>query len=149
VKAETEALIQQPDFLTSILRSQVRVLKAVRMSAVSEGLTLQQFSVLRFLSLGGEVPMNALGDELMVSAPVVTGIVDRLEAKGLVRRRESSSDRRKTDIMLTDGGNRAYRKIREGYRLPLREALRRSLTHAEQETLAKLLGRFSREIPVR
>ena len=93
--------------------------------------------------------MNALSDELMVSAPVITGIVDRLESKGLVKRGGSSVDRRRTEIALTDVGNKAYLRVREGYRLPLREALGRSLTHSEQETLARLLVRFSREIPIR
>jgi MarR family transcriptional regulator, organic hydroperoxide resistance regulator len=92
--------------------------------------------------------MNALSDELMVSAPVVTGIIDRLESKGLVKRGGTSTDRRRIEIALTDSGNRAYQRVREGYRAPLREALGRSLTHSEQETLSKLLARFSREIPV-
>ena len=92
--------------------------------------------------------MNALCDELMVSAPVVTGIVDRLETKGLVKRGESPLDRRRIEIALTESGNKAYRSVREGYRLPLREALGSSLTHSEQETLVRLLGKFSREIPV-
>lgn len=147
MKAETEALVQ-PDFLTSILRSQIRVLKAVKASAAKDGLTLQQFSVLRFLSQAGPVPMNALVDELIVSPPVITGIVDRLETKGLVKRRESSIDRRRVDIALTDMGIRAHRRVRESYRLLLREALGRSLTQSEQETLARLLRKFSREIPV-
>ena len=148
VKAETGALVQ-PDFLTSILRSQVRVLKVARASAASQGLTLQQFSVLRFLLLRGTVPMNALGDELMVSPPVITGIVDRLEAKGLVKRLASSADRRRIDVSLTDNGSKAHSRVREGYRVPLREALGKSLSHSEQETLAELLARFSREIPIR
>jgi len=148
VKVRAEALIQS-DFLSSILRSQVGILKVVRASAGLQGLTLQQFSVLRFLKLRESVPMNALSDELMVSAPVITGIVDRLESKGLVKRGGSSVDRRRTEIALTDVGNKAYLRVREGYRLPLREALGRSLTHSEQETLARLLVRFSREIPIR
>jgi MarR family transcriptional regulator, organic hydroperoxide resistance regulator len=93
--------------------------------------------------------MNALGDELMVRPPVITGIVDRLEAKGLVKRRESISDRRRTDVNLTERGNKAYQKVREDYRFSLREALGRSLTPVEQETLARLLVRFVREIPTK
>jgi DNA-binding MarR family transcriptional regulator len=147
VKAEIEVLVKS-DFLSSILRSQVRILKVVRASAALEGLTLQQFSVLRFLMQRETVPMNALCGELMVSAPVVTGIVDRLETKGFVKREESSADRRRIEITLTDSGNKAYLRVREGYRLPLREALGSSLTHSEQETLVRLLGRFSHEIRV-
>lgn len=92
--------------------------------------------------------MNALCEELTVSAPVVTGIVDRLETKGLVKRKESSLDRRRIEIVITDDGSRAYRRVREGYREPLQEALTRSLKPSEQKILAKLFERFSREIPV-
>lgn len=146
VKVENDGLVRQ-DFLATILRSQVRLLRAVRASAASEGLTLQQFGTLRFLFQRGEgVPMNSLCDELMVSPPVITGIVDRLEAKGFVKRHESPDDRRKTEIILTNDGDKAYRKVRENYRLSLRAALGRALTLGEQETLARLLVKFAQEI---
>jgi DNA-binding MarR family transcriptional regulator len=147
VKVQAEGESRQ-DFLTSILRSQLRVLRLVRASADLESLTLQQLGVLRFLSQRGETPMNALTDELMVSPPVITGIVDRLEAKGLVKRQESAVDRRKTQISLTEKGDKVFRKVREDYRHSLRESLSRSLTPAEQETLARLLARFAREIHI-
>jgi DNA-binding MarR family transcriptional regulator len=147
VKVEPGGATRQ-DFLASILRSQVRVLRAVKASAATQDLTLQQFGVLRFLFQRGDMPMNALGEELIVRPPVITGIVDRLEAKGFVKRQESLADRRKTDVILTDKGNKAYQKVREDYRVSLREALSRSLIPAEQETLARLLERFAREIPI-
>jgi DNA-binding MarR family transcriptional regulator len=137
------------DFLSSILRSQLRVLRAVRAIAASEDLTLQQFGVLRILSQReGVASMNVLGDELMVKPPVITGIIDRLETKGLVKREESTTDRRKTEIVLTDVGKKAHRKIREDYRHSLRESLARSLTPAEQENLARLMARFVEEIRI-
>ena len=92
--------------------------------------------------------MNALGEELIVSPPVITGIIDRLETKGLVKREGSSTDRRKIEIVLTEDGKRAYRKVRESYRYSLRESLARSLVPAEQETLALLLARFAKEIHI-
>lgn len=145
VKAQPEGLVLQ-DLLTSILRSQLRVLRAVRTSAASEGLTTQQFGVLRLLALNGEVQMNVMGDELAVSPPVITGMVDRLEAKGLVKRKESEIDRRRTEVFLTESGNKLYQRVREHYRNSLGAALRKTLTLPEQDTLAVLLERFSREI---
>jgi DNA-binding MarR family transcriptional regulator len=114
VKAE----LVHEDFLASILRSQLRVLRAVRIIAATEDLTLQQFGVLRILSQRGLAAMNVLGDELMVRPPVITGIIDRLEMKGFVKREESSSDRRKTEIMLTDGGKKCIKMFEKIIDIP-------------------------------
>jgi len=90
--------------------------------------------------------MNALSDLLKVSPPVVTGIVDRVEAKKLIKRNPSSADRRRTEIVLTEKGKRAYQNISEEYRKLVLDSLKYSLSREEQETLAGLLVKFSREI---
>ena|SRR5271165_1944999 len=144
-----EAEWENKDILVTILRAQLSILREVKSSAVKEGHTLQQFAVLRLLSSRGGLPMNTLSEELKVSPPVITGIVDRLEKKGLLKRTTSSVDRRRTDIDLTDDGKKAYRKIQADYRRSLHESLARSLTPEEQETLARLLRRFDGEIRAR
>ena len=138
---------EDKDIVVTILRSQVTILRAVRSMAAREGLTIQQFGVLRLLSRLGDVPMSALSEELKVSPPVITGIIDRLEKKSLVKREGSSSDRRMTEIILTENGKKLYRKIQGDYRWTIHESLGRSLTMDEQQTLARLLKKFAREIP--
>ncbi len=140
---------ENQDILVTILRSQILIFRVVKASAATEGLTIQQFGVLRILSLRGALPMNALGEELMVRPPVITGIVDRLEAKGLVKRTGDSSDRRKTEILLNDEGKKVYRKVRGDYATSLHGSLQRSLTLVEQERLAGLLRKFVAEIHIR
>lgn len=140
--------LENNDIVVAILRSQVKILRVVRQSASEDGLTIHQFSVLRLLSNRGVLPMSALSDELRVTPPVITGIIDRLEKKGLVNRTGSTGDRRKKEILLTQSGKNLYRKIQESYRWALHESLARSLTPAEQSTLAKLLKKFAREIPI-
>jgi MarR family transcriptional regulator, 2-MHQ and catechol-resistance regulon repressor len=137
---------EKQDVITLILRSQRAILKVVRESAAKEDLTVQQFGILRLLGLKGEVPMTELSEELKVSAPVVTGIIDRLEGKGLVKRLASSSDRRKTEIILTQKGTISLRRIQVDYRWLLREWLENTLAPHEQEALAKLLEKFGRAI---
>src|SRR5713226_4435512 len=56
------------------------------------GLSPMQAHALRFLER--PVPMSELADTLWCDASNVTGIVDRLEARGLVERRPSDGDRR-------------------------------------------------------
>lgn len=60
------------------------------------GLTLQQYNVLRILSQAHPAPLPTLeiGQRLVERTPGVTRLLDRLEAKGLVRRERSRDDRR-------------------------------------------------------
>jgi DNA-binding MarR family transcriptional regulator len=127
--------------LLTILSSQRVILRAMAASAEREGLTLQQFSLMGVISRRGRVPMNALSKELRVTPPNITGVVDRLEAKGLVKRVADPKDRRKREIQLTEKGTAQYERVRTGYSGPLQESLD-SLTPEEQEILAKLLRKF-------
>jgi DNA-binding MarR family transcriptional regulator len=54
--------------------------------------------------LDGPVPMGELAQRLCCDASNVTGIVDRLEERGLVERRVSPGDRRVKRLVLTDAG---------------------------------------------
>ena len=137
---------REDEILSSVLRAQVLMLRLVKSCSAKEGLTVQQFGVLRFLWKGEPMTMNALSDLLKVSPPVVTGIVDRVEAKKLIKRNPSSADRRRTEIVLTEKGKRAYQNISEEYRKLVLDSLKYSLSREEQETLAGLLVKFSREI---
>src|SRR5271155_2324088 len=134
--------------LLAILSSQRVVLRAMAASAAKDDLTLQQFSLMGVLSRRGRVPMNALSTELRVSPPNITGVVDRLEAKGLVKRVTDPEDRRKKGIELTEKGETRYERVRTGYSESLQESLD-MLTPEEQEILSKLLRKLARMITER
>ena len=65
-----------------------------------------QCHVLHLLEPGRPVPMGQLAETLSCDASNVTGLVDRLEARGLIRRRSSSADRRVKVLELTPAGSR-------------------------------------------
>ena len=87
-------------------------------------------------------PMSALAETLFCDASNVTGIVDRLEARDLIERRDSPRDRRVKLIALTDEGVVTRERIRERLHEPpaqiaalttedkraLRDVLRRAVT---------------------
>jgi DNA-binding MarR family transcriptional regulator len=79
------------------------------------GLAPMQLHALRLIEPGDGVPMSSLADKLFCDASNVTGIVDRLEARGLIERRPSATDRRVKLLVLTDEGARlretAYRQM--------------------------------------
>jgi DNA-binding MarR family transcriptional regulator len=78
--------------------------------AANQGLTLMQGKMLSLLLQPR--PMRALADLLGCDASNITGIVDRLEARALVRREASPADRRVKNVLLTPDGEAAVRQIR-------------------------------------
>ena len=79
-----------------------------RSSVVVEphGITLQQFNVLRILRGGGDegLPTLEVGERMVEQTPGVTRLLDRLEAKGLVRRQHCPKDRRQHLCWITPEG---------------------------------------------
>jgi MarR family transcriptional regulator, organic hydroperoxide resistance regulator len=131
--------------LLAILSSERAIIRAMTASAAGEEITLQQFSVLGVLSRLGSATMSRLSKELRVTPPNITGVVDRLERKELVKRETSAGDRRKKEIRLTAKGAGLYERVREGYSESLQESLN-ALTAEEQETLSQLLRKLVKEI---
>src|SRR5262245_49260308 len=65
-----------------------------------------QCHVLHLLEPGQALPMGRLAQTLACHASNITGLVDRLEARGLVRRRPAIDDRRVKVLELTSDGSR-------------------------------------------
>ncbi len=66
--------------------------------------TMPQMKVLMLLGLHGSAPVSTLATQMKVSPPNVTGILDRLETHGWVRRTNDPSDRRVVRVVLTAAG---------------------------------------------
>lgn len=63
-----------------------------------------QAKALRYLTSAGPVPMRELAVRLRCDASNVTGLVDRLEQRGLVERRPAPGDRRVKTLVVTGAG---------------------------------------------
>ncbi|MFE3494724.1 MarR family winged helix-turn-helix transcriptional regulator [Streptomyces sp. NPDC059175] len=81
-------------------------------AAASAGLTAMQAKTLTVLRRA-PASMRSLADSLTCDASNVTGIIDRLEKRDLVRREVSPTDRRVKILVLTDEGEKAIDMIRE------------------------------------
>ncbi|MDG6988644.1 MAG: MarR family transcriptional regulator [Nitrososphaerota archaeon] len=103
-----------------------------------EGLTQPQFQALRVVAKKGTVCMREISDEMLVTPANITGIVDRLESRGLLMRTGRKGDRRTTDIELTPKGRALQERVAERYGEFVQNALR-VFTPAEQRTLRELL----------
>ncbi|MFE4592693.1 MarR family winged helix-turn-helix transcriptional regulator [Streptomyces laurentii] len=80
-------------------------------AAASENLTASQGKALTVLRRG-PAAMRALAETMTCDASNMTGIIDRLEKRGLVRREASPSDRRVKNVILTTEGERVTDAIR-------------------------------------
>ncbi|MFJ9866018.1 MarR family winged helix-turn-helix transcriptional regulator [Streptomyces sp. NPDC101165] len=109
------------------------------LAAGEHALTGPQARLLSLLSLE-PLPMRKLAQKLKCEPSNVTGIVDRLEVRGLVARRPDPADRRVKLAAPTDEGLRVARDLREGLRFA-REPLA-GLTDEERSSLRDLLRRM-------
>jgi DNA-binding MarR family transcriptional regulator len=109
------------------------------LSAVVEphGITLQQYNVLRILRGAGEagLPTLEIAARMIEHNPGITRLLDRLEAKKLVRRERCPEDRRQVLCYATASALRALRAI-DG---PLGQAGARALAGLERPRLAELV----------
>ena len=74
-------------------------------------LSAAQAKALRYLAQAGPVPMRELALRLRCDASNVTGLVDRLEQRGLVERRPAPTDRRVKSLVVTHAGARVARAM--------------------------------------
>jgi DNA-binding MarR family transcriptional regulator len=117
-----------------LIRVTMRAKHRILHIAEQYGLTLMQAHTLGLLEPGNPQPMNSLSGLLNCDASNVTGIVDRLETRGLIERRDKEDDRRVKMVVITVEGEK------------LRNQIISQLTELEEERLAKVLTLKEREV---
>ena len=80
------------------------------------GLTLPQLRILFQIRRQPGATTNALARQLGLTAPTVSGLIDKLVRAGLVARGQRAEDRRVIPLSLTEEGAAAVGEIREGSR---------------------------------
>jgi DNA-binding MarR family transcriptional regulator len=94
-------------------------------------LSLVHIQVLVALEAEGPLPMRVLSERMDVSQASATGIVDRMEQRGLVERRRDDGDRRVVRVALTDVG----RDTMGGFAAERRERLAQILDELTDEEI--------------
>jgi MarR family transcriptional regulator, 2-MHQ and catechol-resistance regulon repressor len=75
------------------------------------GLTPPQFDVIATLGNTPGLSMGELAEKTLVTKGTLTGIIDRLEAKHLVRREVPEGNRRSFTVLLTPEGEAVFREV--------------------------------------
>lgn len=108
------------------------------------GLTVQQWAIIQQLSHLDEATSVELTKTLDMDKPTISGIIQRLEKKGLLQKKENFMDKRSYLISLTPLG---YKKHKEGQVVSdhLIEKYLAALSFEEQQTLKTLLIKINQE----
>lgn len=128
------------EVVVALLRTADLVRRAVSQAVETHDITLQQYNVLRILRGAGQqgLPTLEIADRMIEHAPGVTRLLDRLEAKGLVRRERCREDRRQVLCWLTPAGLELAERLDEPVDKADVEAVAQ-LTPEDQEKLLRLL----------
>ena len=119
-----------------------RIRKALRrefeLRAEPLDITISQYQVLRRLWKGDGILTCVLTKDSCSDGATVTGVLDRLEAKGLIQRERSTEDRRAVQIFLTAAGRALEDPVMDIVREINEQALC-GLSAAEQSKLMKTM----------
>ncbi len=85
--------------------------RQIQATMTEHDVTRPQYSVLRLLLEDGQQTANALSSHMGVTPGNLTGVIDRLEAAGLVQRERDPQDRRCITLSLTEAGSGKARSI--------------------------------------
>src|SRR5438094_10388041 len=80
-------------------------------SIVGQGLGLSDFMVLEVLLHKGPQTISAIGEKVLLASASMTSAIDRLEKRGLARRKTCDSDRRIRFVELNDCGQEFIEEI--------------------------------------
>ncbi len=146
--ARSRAMTPSSDSSVSVafLLSQVGAHASARFAERLEPLGLKppHSGILFVIEQADGLSQQALGEKLGVFPSRLVAILDELEERGLVERRDNPADRRSYALYLTRSGRDALEQIR-GVGRAHQDALCTALDEAEQAQLAGLLSRIAAE----
>lgn len=101
-------------------------------------LTVAQADVIFTLGNTDGMTFRKIGERTLITKGTLTGVIDRLEAKGLVKRNASSDDRRCTRVTLTAKGINLFEKEFPRQIEYLKQRFRKLTKSDKQDALAAL-----------
>lgn len=122
-------------------RARNAVARHAEKDAARHGLTLAEFAIVEALYHGGPLLLGELQRKILVSSGGVTYLVDRLEEKKLVERRECPGDRRARYAALTPAGESFIGRVFPAHARSIARAMG-GLTKKEQGEAIALLRRL-------
>ncbi|HEY4116448.1 MAG TPA: MarR family transcriptional regulator [Byssovorax sp.] len=138
-KPEVDAIVETIIYLYTESR------RLTKEMAREVGLTGPQLTVIKLLENLGDLSLSSLSERIRAQNSTVTGIIDRMEREGIVRRERSATDRRVVLIRLSDKGMKLAQRIR----VEPMEIFKRSLVDlsaADLKDLLRILGKLQKRV---
>lgn len=132
----------------SLFRAQVSVLRQLGKEFPSGDISFNEYDVLFNLTRqdGRRLRIRDLSRHLLLTQPSVSRMVDRLAAKGLVRKESDPGDGRGTFVCLTDSGYSLYRRVAVVHAKSIERHLGAALSTDELAALRALTERIRSSI---
>jgi DNA-binding MarR family transcriptional regulator len=130
------------------LRRHIHEVMATEQWALDAGFRPPCVGVLHVVAESGPVSQREISDHLGLDASDVVGVLDILEAAGLVQRRRDPDDRRRHAVVLTGDGEGAAERLKV-LRSEVEARVFAGLDPDERGQLAELLHRAAAGVPAR
>lgn len=138
------AAILIPEDVAAELRPVLlRLARELRRETEQAGITARQATLLWLIKRSPRLSLAELAASEGISAPAMSGHVDRLERAGLLQRVRSSDDRRRVGLELTESGAGLLRNVRARRTMWLTQRLR-ALEPTELGTIEKAIPALRR-----
>ena len=121
----------------------LRLARQLRKETESLGITSRQATLLWLIRHNPGLSLRELAESEGISAPALSGHVDRLEKASLIERVRSDTDRRRVGLVLTGEGVKLMQRVRARRTTWLAERLD-GLDPCELETIEAAIGPLER-----
>jgi MarR family transcriptional regulator, 2-MHQ and catechol-resistance regulon repressor len=112
-------------------------------SIAATGLGIGDFAVLKLLLFSGPLPVNVIGAKVLLTSGSITSSIDRLEARGLVKRNRHPTDGRTFLVALTPRGREKIGPASRDHAKRMAHVVS-VLTPAEQRELVRLMKKLGK-----
>ena len=128
---------REQEAAVTILRTADVLRRHLSSALEGQGVTAQQYNVLRILRGAGEegLPTLEIAERMIEEAPGITRLLERLEKKKLVTRKRRHADKRCVDVQITPAG----RALVNALDVPVRAAAAVAFNSVNKMELAQLI----------
>jgi len=131
---EMKQMVPAPRLWLVLARAYHSISTFIEGSITSQGLILTDFMVMEVLLHKGPLTISAIGEKVLLASASMTSAIDRLEKRGLVRRKNCASDRRTRYVELTCDGKGFIEEIYARHVKDL-ESITTGLSEGERRTM--------------
>ncbi|WJH36484.1 MarR family transcriptional regulator [Paenibacillus sp. CC-CFT747] len=107
------------------------------------GVSSSEFAILEVLYTKGRIPLQQIGEKVLITSGSITYNIDKLEKKGLMKRVPCPEDRRVTYAEISETGRQWFDEIFPGHAQAIHERMQ-GLTLEEKTESAELLKKLGK-----